>query len=300
MRITDNEIKEYKIKLEANELINNYNKLQACKKSFNFRYMLLPAMACVLLLLLLPLFIKNDNTNENNMNSEIKIDSLNYELSALASFVDNENINTMSSITLDQYNMIVNKYDEFDTVIYNKYNKINDTAIYEEGQYQGLYDTYSNKIINDNIVTLINYDKSNNNISFTGEMVINQKDTYKLIGSQQYNILKNKTELNAKIFKNDYEYYCVEEHYQINDYSYEFEIKRFNEEVYEFEFEIEDNEIELELEANDYSYEFEILVFDTYWSFEYQYNSFEGEFKLYRENNSKKYIDPINNYEIIK
>ena len=303
MRISDDDIRNYKIKTSSSMILDKVNKPAPKPKSkliFRLGVSLSSLMALAAVILCIILFPNNNQPNNKKNTLNVNEETLNFQVSSLLTIISNETVLSYNSLTNynknrlnssknddDTFNDIVKEYQLFEDVIYNKYYKLNEKITFNYNDYQGYYDNYQLMLGYNDYKIYINYiNKEDDESEFKGEIEINGA-YYKIEGKEEKET--DELELTTKIYLSDDEYYLVEEEYENDEYSYRFLIKLKNKEKQEYKLEIEEDNITFMVKSNDKEYEYDIKVLDEKnWTFECNHGDGKLDFSLEIDKDGKK------------
>lgn len=305
MRISDNDIREYKIKTTSNMILDEFNKNTA-KPKFRLKFGISLSSLLVIatsIVLLLALFLPNSSTknsgNHNNLKTSINVneETLNFQVNSLVSIISNEekvNNNTRLSFGnplefVDDFlfDDAIKEYQKFEDVIYNKYYKIEENFTYTYDNYHGSLDDYNLMIGFNEYKVYINYTNfEDDEAIFSGEILIDGT-IYKIEGKEERE--EDELELSTKIYISDNVYYKVEEEYENDEYSYKFQVKSKDRDKYEYKLKIEEEEISFKLESGNKKFEYEIEASDrNNWKIVFKNNDNRFDFSLEIDGFGKK------------
>ena len=287
--ITDDEIRDYKVKTTSSGIINKF-KNEKPKKRFQLPLICIcsTAFAVLTIFLMVKLFVKT----KININNDVFC----FQVNSLVSIITKNETSLLNNSSDIVYLDAVKQYNVFEDLIYDKYYNLENSLTYDYDSYKGVYDTYKLKVSFDSYEMFINYKNiSGEESEFNGEININNT-IYKIEGKQE--IEDDEVELSTKIYISDDEYYIVEEEYEEDEYSYKFIIKNKNKSIYTCKLSIEENEIELKVSTNNIEHLYIIVVENNKWNFEYRFNDISINFYMIIENNKKIY-KKANNLDIL-
>ena len=287
--ITDDEIRDYKVKTTSSGIINKF-KNEKPKKRFQLPLICIcsTAFAVLTIFLMVKLFVKT----KININNDVFC----FQVNSLVSIITKNETSLLNNSSDIVYLYAVKQYNVFEDLIYDKYYNLENSLTYDYDSYKGVYDTYKLKVSFDSYEMFINYKNiSGEESEFNGEININNT-IYKIEGKQE--IEDDEVELSTKIYISDDEYYIVEEEYEEDEYSYKFIIKNKNKSIYTCKLSIEENEIELKVSTNNIEHLYIIVVENNKWNFEYRFNDISINFYMIIENNKKIY-KKANNLDIL-
>lgn len=287
--ITDDEIRDYKVKTTSSGIINKF-KNEKPKKRFQLPLICIcsTAFAVLTIFLMVKLFVKT----KININNDVFC----FQVNSLVSIITKNETSLLNNSSDIVYLDAVKQYNVFEDLIYDKYYNLENSLTYDYDSYKGVYDTYKLKVSFDSYEMFINYKNiSGEESEFNGEININNT-IYKIEGKQE--IEDDEVELSTKIYISDDEYYIVEEEYEEDEYSYKFIIKNKNKSIYTCKLSIEENEIELKVSTNNIEHLYIIVVENNKWNFEYKFNDICINFYMIIENNKKIY-KKANNLDIL-
>lgn len=287
--ITDDEIRDYKVKTTSSGIINKFKNEKPRKK---FQLPLICICSTAFAVLAIFLMIKSFTKSKININNDV----FSFQVNSLVSIITNNDTSLLADLSDTVYLDAVKQYKVFEDLIYDKFYNLEDELKYDYNNYKGNYGTYKLKVSFNSYEMLINYNNiSDEESKFTGEININNR-IYSIEGKQE--IEEDEIELTTKIFISDDEYYIVEEEYEGDEYSYKFKIKNKNKSIYTYKLSIEENEIELKISTNNIEYEYNIVIENDRWNFEYSFNGIKLNFYMIIENNKKIY-QKTNNLNIL-
>ena len=287
--ITDDEIRDYKVKTTSSGIINKF-KNEKPKKRFQLPLICIcsTAFAVLTIFLMVKLFVKT----KININNDVFC----FQVNSLVSIITKNETSLLNNSSDIVYLYAVKQYNVFEDLIYDKYYNLENSLTYDYDSYKGVYDTYKLKVSFDSYEMFINYKNiSGEESEFNGEININNT-IYKIEGKQE--IEDDEVELSTKIYISDDEYYIVEEESEEDEYSYKFIIKNKNKSIYTCKLSIEENEIELKVSTNNIEHLYIIVVENNKWNFEYRFNDISINFYMIIENNKKIY-KKANNLDIL-